>query len=200
MRKTTIELNFDTVNSVDMMNLYQYADWTSLSDFFKMDAGVEHYKLLAYLAKTLKCTKFVDIGTYVGLSALALSTDASKTVVTIDIRDYLPGTGDSIRTKNNIKCMISSNYLNNLKDIIANCEFILIDIDHNGINEQNILNKLREIKYKGIVMLDDINLNQAMKTFFDNIPEKKIEITKYGHWSGTGLVIFDTKRYDIVLT
>jgi hypothetical protein len=30
-----------------------------------------------------------------------------------------------------------------------------------------------------------------MKNFWDRIEEKKYDITNIGHWSGTGLVIFE---------
>jgi hypothetical protein len=39
--------------------------------------------------------------------------------------------------------------------------------------------------------LDDINLNNPMKEFWNVITEDKYDISEYGHWSGTGLVIFE---------
>ena len=39
--------------------------------------------------------------------------------------------------------------------------------------------------------VDDINLNEAMWKFWASIKQTKSEITRIGHWSGTGIVLFD---------
>ena len=38
-----------------------------------------------------------------------------------------------------------------------------------------------------IVMLDDIRL-WRMLSFWQDIPRPKLDLTSFGHWSGTGLV------------
>jgi hypothetical protein len=83
---------------------------------------------------------------------------------------------------------------------IVKSEFIVLDIDpHDGIEEINILAALSANDFRGIVLLDDIHLNQNMEQFWQNLPMKKIDVTKYGHWSGTGLLIFDSERFNIIL-
>ncbi len=80
--------------------------------------------------------------------------------------------------------------VNNMDEIVKS-DFIVLDIDpHDGIEETRILEALEKNNYKGIVLLDDINLNPGMKNFWK-------DITEYGHWSGTGIVIFDSNRFDI---
>jgi hypothetical protein len=49
---------------------------------------------------------------------------------------------------------------------------------------------LHDIKWNGLLLLDDINFNEPMNQFWNNISEEKYDITKIGHWSGTGLVNF----------
>ena len=90
-------------------------------------------------------------------------------------------------------------YMEDFAEIIKDTDFIMIDIDHMANTERLIMQRLRDLGYKGLVMLDDIGLNDEMKSFWAEIPEKKIDISKYAHWSLSGLVIFDPTRFKIVL-
>jgi len=71
---------------------------------------------------------------------------------------------------------------------------------------------LFENNYEGIILFDDIFLEkghtannydttyQSMKIFWNKIPDKyKLDITHLGHWSGTGLVSFNTNKNIIKL-
>jgi hypothetical protein len=60
------------------------------------------------------------------------------------------------------------------------------------------LNTLEKNGYRGIVILDDIHLNDHMNTFWNNITQKKHDVTNVGHFSGTGIIIFDQSRFQIV--
>jgi hypothetical protein len=58
-----------------------------------------------------------------------------------------------------------------------------------------MINKLIEIDFKGILLLDDIHLNAEMQALWDWIPiVKKIDLTKFGHNSGTGVVMFGDSK------
>lgn len=49
-------------------------------------------------------------------------------------------------------------------------------------------NGVKHNNYKGLVVWDDIFLNQDMIDIWNSIPnDEKVDITKYGHFSGTGL-------------
>ena len=61
---------------------------------------------------------------------------------------------------------------------------------HDGIYEQEVLNQLREIKWKGIVLMDDIVLFDELSKLWEEIPEKKEDWTDIGHHSGTGIIWF----------
>ena len=52
-----------------------------------------------------------------------------------------------------------------------------------------ILDFLIDNNWHGKLLLDDINLNQEMKNFWNGISHEKYDLTDIGHWSGTGLVI-----------
>ena len=66
----------------------------------------------------------------------------------------------------------------------------MLDIDHNYTNEIWLYNFLIQNNWNGIMLCDDINLNDEMRRFWSEISHVKHDITKYGHFSGTGLVLF----------
>ena len=69
--------------------------------------------------------------------------------------------------------------------------FIFIDVDpHDGVQERVMIKKLEDVGFKGVLMLDDINLNKEMKFFWDEITQKKVDVSVIGHYSGTGIVFF----------
>ena len=36
-----------------------------------------------------------------------------------------------------------------------------------------------------------------MQDFWEWVDLKKYDISKYGHWSGTGVIVFDETSYDV---
>ena len=194
----TIVLDKKEIDAIDLSPLDKYVEWNKHNfQYFNLEAGKEHYKLLAYFSKVLTCKKLVDIGTYLGFSSVALSYDTEKHVESYDIFNWLPD-DDTVTAESRENVTLNvGDYMSDFNDIIKDTDFILIDIDHTGATEKEIMNILRDVGYKGLVMLDDIGLNEDMKKFWDEIPEKKIDISSVGHWSRTGLVIFDPSKFDV---
>lgn len=197
-----IEIVLDkfTINQINLSPLKKYADWKKTHvNYFIENSGIEHYKLIAFIAHHFHDnSSFIDIGTYLGYSALALSLNEKHKVVTYDIYDHIPDDKLTIKNKENITVKFR-NCLNDL-ETIKNSPFIVLDVDpHDGQQEIEILEAFQQINWKGIVILDDINKNQEMRIFFDNIKHKKYDISKYRHFAGTGLVIFDPEQYNIIL-
>jgi predicted O-methyltransferase YrrM len=187
-----ITVTKEELNDIDMGAFIDPVKWAPAAEYFDKKAGEEFYRLISFIASKYPAgSKFVDIGTYYGLSATALASNKDCSVVTYDVYDHITE-DESVTTVKNIP-----NVEFRLKDCIddmhelASADVIIIDVDpHDGIQEQEMLEKLREVGFRGLMILDDINLNDAMKKFWTNITEKKVEATKYGHWSGTGLVMF----------
>ena len=194
----TLKISKDLVNAIDITDLATYVSWnTKNSQYFTLDAGTEHYKLIAYLSTLFENKNYIDIGTFYGFSALALSYDKDAKVTTYDIKDWIENINDkTVKQKGNVVCKLMD-CVSDMANIIKT-DFIVLDIDpHDGVEETRILDNLEQNGYRGVVLLDDINLNDDMKKFWKNIKHKKYNITKYGHWSGTGIVIFDPTRFDI---
>ncbi len=198
MAPAIITLSKDAINNMDLSCLNEFVEWHKDNyKYFNMSAGTEHYKLLSYLSTVISCSKIIDIGTFLGFSAVALSFLPDKKVISYDIYDCISDNVKSAKNKANITLKI----MNCLKDIdtIIDTSLVMIDIDHEGNNELDILNALRKANYKGLILLDDIYLNNEMKQLWNDIPEKKIDISEYGHYSGTGIVIMDASLFEIIL-
>jgi hypothetical protein len=195
---TTINLNKNDINAIDMSSMYQYIDWQKDNfKYFNLPAGEEHYRLLCKLSELLPPGDIIDIGTYFGFSAAALSFNSKQNVISYDIYDWLPDDQTTVKNILNVQTKVM-NCLNDI-DLIKKANLIVIDISHNGSDELEILNALREAKYDGLVFLDDVGLNQEMKDLAESIPEKKIDVSCIGHWSSSLIVIMDPSKFDIIL-
>lgn len=195
-----IKLDVDVLNGIDMSSGEEYTKWKpSHSQYFSMPAGQEHYRLLSFLGKEfgLEAKPIVDIGTYLGFSALALSGGGASKVISYDIVDCIPDEGLTMKSKDNIELRIMD-CLNDI-DVLTGADLICLDIAHDAITEREIMTALKENNFKGLLFLDDIHLNKEMEEWWNSIDLPKYDVTKYGHWSGSGLVVFDTSRFAVEL-
>lgn len=190
------------VKNVDLSKLIPYTLWHSHYIYFNRGAGLEHYQLLAHLASQCDDGETIyDIGTFVGYSALSLAHNPNVNVVTYDLIDHFKTSGLSARNYPNITFKIADCTTPSEAEAIAKSPLVFLDVDpHDGIQEPHIFKSLEETGFKGILVLDDIHLNEGMRNFWNWIPEKykKYDISKYGHHSGTGLVVFDESHANIV--
>lgn len=152
--------------------------------YFHMESGKEHYRLLMYVSTLYNKEVIFDVGTNKCMSALALSYNKLNKVKTFDIVRLLPE-NPSVE---NIEYILGDSTKDSDLD---KCPIIFLDVDHDGLYEDIFYNHLKSVNWKGILILDDIHLNNPMKNFWNRIEEKKYDITNIGHWSGTGLVIFE---------
>ena len=71
----------------------------------------------------------------------------------------------------------------------------MIDIDHYETIETILINRLKQLKFSGIIILDDITnhpdpeINICMNRLWNNVQGDKYDFTKYGHFSGTGIIV-----------
>lgn len=56
--------------------------------YFHLPAGVEHYRLLAHLSERMRGRLVLDVGTFHGASALALSSCPQTRVVSFDLVNH----------------------------------------------------------------------------------------------------------------
>ena len=74
-----------------------------------------------------------------------------------------------------------------------NVEIICIDVDpHDGKQEVEMIQFLKDKKWSGTLLLDDIHKNSEMDNFWDSLDfseDVKYDITHIGHSSGTGVIL-----------
>jgi hypothetical protein len=163
------------------LNLIDLSELTGQSWLY-MGAGDEHYRLLAYISTLFKNKVLLDIGTYKGDSSTALTYNKSNKVISYDLVDSLENANK--RVEYNIANILD------YPEVVKSASFILIDTYHNGDFEQEFINFINDIDYKGLVMFDDIHLNQPMEKVWKSINKDKYDLTNIGHSTGTGLAIW----------
>lgn len=173
---------------------YQNLDKISYDEFYG-EIGHEHYKLLSYLSTQFNDCDIFDIGTHRGTSALALSVNKNNRVYSFDIENRVSSLDNSPRSIKNIEFVICNLFEENERlgwqDKLLNSPLIFLDIDpHDGFLEYEFYKYLVSVNYKGIIVFDDIHYFPKMReNFWSKVREEhKMDLTKFGHWSGTGLV------------
>jgi len=174
----------------------------SRDDFPDLWPG-EHYKLLAALVALLRPKTVVEIGTATGLSALAMKTALPEDgrIVTFDLIRWQEHPGAVLEESDFADGRLEqcSDDLSTPAgwrahaDLLEHAEFIFLDAQHNGEQERNFLRGFEEVGLASapIVMFDDIRLWRMLE-FWQQIERPKLDITSFGHWSGTGLVDYAT--------
>ena len=193
-------------SGVHAVDLATYAQYTA-SPYLTLPAGQEHYKLLAYLSGQLPPGSLVaDLGTLQAASAVALASNPSVRVRSYDLA-LQPQVVAQCRLPN--VEFTEADCIDCVADF-ANAAMIVLDIDpHDGKQETNLLVQLELHSFRGVLVCDDINLNDGMKKFWagahncwrdklERQPAYKLyDLTLYGHWSGTGLVVFNPETVDV---
>jgi len=160
----------------------------------------EHYKLLAALVKTLGARQVVEIGTATGLSALTmlLELPADGRLTTFDVvpwPQYVDGTAlrDADFADGRLSQIIDDlqdpQVVEKHRSLFENADFIFIDAAKDGVMEQRFIENLKPLRYRTapIVMFDDIRV-WKMLAIWRHLDRPKLDLTSFGHWSGTGLV------------
>jgi predicted O-methyltransferase YrrM len=185
----------------------------------KQKFGTEHYKLFMAISMQLKNVSILEIGTHNGNSAIALSygnfAGNNIKIDTYDIIDLLQECSRNFFNKSNINYKLENLFDINVretnKDKILSYDIIFIDIDpHEGILEYEMLNWLKDNKYEGLIIFDDIHLGlghtannyrtteHSMNDFWGKINDEiKKDLTYIGHHSGTGMVCFNFDKHEI---
>jgi hypothetical protein len=183
MIEKILKISAEELNAINLSKYIKSTDDLGFpKGWFYMDAGLEHYRLLTYISTLYNGVSLLDIGSYQGSSAIALSFNKKNKVISYDI-EHQPEIAD-IKIPN-----IQFIKGNVLKHKIAS-PFIMLDTYHDGEFEQEFVDHLLKINYKGLVMFDDINLNKEMSNFWNGLKNEKYNLTHIGHHSGTGIAIF----------
>lgn len=158
----------------------------------------EHYRLLPSLIGVLGARNVVEIGTFTGLSALAMLTalpDDGR-LATFDIIPWDDIGGTALRREDFGRRLVQ--HLGDLSDpstfaahrqVLMEADLIFIDGPKDGHFEPELLALLLPA-LKGLgtmIVLDDIRVLEMVEVW-ERIDDPKQDLTSLGHWSGTGLV------------
>jgi predicted O-methyltransferase YrrM len=158
----------------------------------------EHYKLLAGLVQTLEPLQVVEIGTAEGISALALKKHLPKKgkAITFDIvpwRDY-PNTcleeqdfADQ-RLEQMVADLGDAGVFEEHRTLLEQTDLFFVDASKDGSLERRLIRHLNSINYRKppIVLFDDIRV-WNMLAIWHELEWPKLDLTSFGHWSGTGI-------------
>lgn len=172
--------------------------------WYHLNPGSEHYRLLSYLSTQFNDCNILDVGTDRGHSALSLCYNKSNTIHSFDIMNRV--TNEKIRTNSNARFYLEDlwnpSVFETFVPLIKSSPLIFLDVSpHDGLMEMAFYQKLKEIGYEGILICDDIHHFEGMRNFFwSKIPaSEKYDVSRYGHWSGTGIICFNkTTQFEIV--
>ena len=79
--------------------------------------------------------------------------------------------------------------------MLESADFIFSGAAKDGVMEQRFIDNFKPLQFKNapIVMFDDIRLWKMLK-IWRALDRPKLDLTSFGHWSGTGLVDWLPRR------
>lgn len=159
----------------------------------------EHYRLLAACVEHLKPRLVVEIGTFTGLSALAMKSHLQEEgrVVTYDIAPWTTFLGTALtatdfdeRLEQRLGDVSSPDFFASQVDTLAAADLVLLDGPKDGRFEPMFLDRYLPI-FDGrdtVLVIDDTRFINMIQLWRD-LPYPKLDVTSFGHWTGTGLVL-----------
>ena len=183
-----------TARSVDL-SLLEARVPTGLQKSFVRAWPGEHYRLLAALTQLQSPSLTVEVGTLTGIGTLALS--GSGRVVTYDL---VPWTDvpDSALMKSDFETGGLEQRLGDLSDrsfftqevgTLSEADIVFVDAPKDGVFEPAFLRLLLPVLKPGaLLVLDDIRF-PSMVDLWRDLPLPKIDMTAFGHVSGTGIAL-----------
>lgn len=161
----------------------------------------EDYQLLAYISTLFLNKTFVVFGTSPEKTTRALSHNPVNKVITYSSTPFASKEPPIIIEKL-VQVFHEANNNPEKKQELLKSSIIYVDIHpHEGKDEYTIYHYLREWGYKGWLILDDIWHFKSMRDvcWYRILDEFKYDLTDWGHWSGSGLVSFQSSFISSIL-
>lgn len=158
----------------------------------------EHYKLLAAIVKKLNPSTVIELGTHLGYSALCMKKflPPGGAIYTYDVIpwDYFD---DTILTESDFDTSLvqftddltNPENIEKHRSLLEKADIIFLDALKDGKQEYLFLKNLSTIDFKKkcYFIFDDIRLWNMLDIWY-NMDRPKLDLTSFGHWSGTGIV------------
>lgn len=156
----------------------------------------EHYKLLAGLVSALKPDVVVEIGTAKGAATLSMKKTLKKgaKIATFDVGPK-EKVGLFFRESDFDGCL--EQHLDDLTDhqvalkhagLLKSADLIFVDALKDGKMEYKFLENFQKVGLKdgALLVFDDIKVWNMLR-FWRELKYPKLDLTSFGHWSGTGI-------------
>ncbi|MGH9277652.1 MAG: O-methyltransferase, partial [Acidimicrobiales bacterium] len=160
----------------------------------------EHYRLLAAFCRVMRPRTIVEIGTYTGASALALveASAADARVVTYDIIPAAEIEGSLLaeadfadgRLEQRIGDLAQPAFWASEQELFGEADIVFLDGPKDGVFEPHMLEKLANLDRTRpfLLVVDDIRFLEMLEPWA-RFPSPKLDLTSFGHWSGTGVAL-----------
>lgn len=158
----------------------------------------EHYKLLSAITEIMQPKLIVELGTHLGYSSLCMKKylPADGKLITFDVVPWNEFS-NTILTSNDfdqqliqqVDDITQPSVFDKHREMLENADIIFMDALKDGIQEYQFLENFSTIKFKKkcLFVFDDIRLWNMLDIWY-NMDKPKLDLTSFGHWSGTGLV------------
>jgi len=159
----------------------------------------EHYRLLAGLVAHLAPTTIVEIGTLTGLSALCLKKylRPEGKLVTFDLVPWdkvpdsclVPGDFADGRLSQQLANLAEPDAFRRHAALLSKADFLFVDGPKDRKFEPAFAARLDTLAFAKPpwVIFDDIR-DMNMLRFWRELKKPKLDLSCFGHWTGTGLV------------
>lgn len=157
----------------------------------------EHYRLLAALVRTLKPKTVIEIGTFTGMGTLALAQELQGTLTTFDLLAWnsfadtwlAPADFSEGRVRQVLHDISTPGGIEPHRALFESADLIFVDGPKDGRTEADILVNLSTLNLSRdvVVVFDDIRVVN-MIDIWRRVAQPKMDLTSFGHWSGTGLI------------
>jgi len=153
----------------------------------------------------LQPKRIVEIGTFRGLSALALKKflPVAGKITTFDIVPWesvsdtflRPEDFEDDRLQQQIGDLSDAAVFDLHRSLIQETELLFVDGPKDGGFERKLLRQLETVDFHKplLLVMDDIRF-WNMLAIWHEIARPKLDLTSFGHWSGTGLVEWHAPR------
>jgi predicted O-methyltransferase YrrM len=158
----------------------------------------EHYRLLASIVKILQPELAVEVGTFTGLSALAMLTTLPRhgRLITYDLIPWnqinesalRPSDFADDRLEQRIGDLTERSFFEGNREVLSAATLFFLDGPKDGRFEPDLTKLLRSLARdrRALLVFDDIRI-WKMLSFWRGLQMPKLDLTSFGHWEGTGL-------------
>lgn len=187
-----IDLSLATAKAAAPISLRHVSERMPAPPYYPDVWPGEHYKLLAGLIEVMNPSLVIEIGTFTGLSALAMKS--ARKLVTFDIVQWDRFSDTCLRKDDFGETFVQviddvGENIEKHEGLFRQAELIFVDGPKDGEWEPLFLEKLESLKlgHQPLVVMDDIRVWNMIKIWRE-VRRPKLDLTSFGHWSGTGLI------------